>query len=886
MLLNFNLYDLFVLSFVQLLVSTALVLSPARELGSRYRWTGSRVTEVLVGSLGSVGITAVSCVLTQLLWGLPVSSLETAAYPLVLVSVVVIALQPDRNLVGQVFYASFASASVAFIGWAAYIAVIASDSILETVTASFVLLLDAAALLVWMSNINYQSDVLCRARRGRPLPRADPSYQPMVSLHIPAYNEPPELLIETIKAVERLDYPDFEIVVMDNNTKDPAVWGPVEEYCRDRPRVKFVHVDPWPGYKAGACNLALRQYTDPRAEIVGLVDADDLVQPYYLRETISYFSDPTLGFVQTFEGNREFEGSAYYTACVDSYQAFYLSNMSSRNERDAVPFVGTMGLFRRSALEDIGGWNEWCICEDTEASLRVAKDGWSGLYIPRCFGRGIVPPSFAGMLTQRHRWCFGAMQILRLHWRSLMPWDRAPDNHLTPAQRRDYLMASLSWFRDLVMLAFSLLLLVVTGLLVAQSDFAVAPLDGERSLLPLSFILIATIAMFSTLLNWTTLSYRRALMSLVISLSVTWIIARGCIEGVARRDGVFLRTSKASGSRTVLAALLLTKWETALAVALFVCAGMLAAVRHGPWLLIGLIVVQATIYLCGPIAAVWNLAAQAGSEEAYRRRFAARRERAQRRRRAAWAPFPRPAAAALTAVCVGGIASAFVAPVSLLHANRSQRPAASAQAAARPDVYLNLGSSYHAVKSVDLSNLTLSFNTSSFALLGELLRVAADGGRIPHVGVAVRGERAQTFGTAAVASMRERLSGRPGASVSLLLSQRSPSIGAAGRLPRGRAASAAKARVTVGSRSYAVTAVTLSQKAGDASLKLTFTTSAVPLLRRVVAARGARIPALTLSVRDTAGPGLLRHRFSGLRVSSVATRRSGSLSGTATLVVR
>ena len=184
--------------------------------------------------------------------------------------------------------------------------------------------------------------------------------------------------------------------------------------------------------------------------------------------------------MQTFEGNRDYEGSAYYTACVDSYQGFYLAVMSSRNERDTVPFVGTMGLFRRSALEGVGGWNEWCISEDTEASLRVLKAGWSGLYIPRCFGRGIVPPTFAGLNTQRHRWCFGAMQILRLHWRSLMPWDRSPDNHLTPAQRRDYLMASLGWFRDLLMLGFALLLLVVTGLLVSGSGFALMPLGGDR----------------------------------------------------------------------------------------------------------------------------------------------------------------------------------------------------------------------------------------------------------------------------------------------------------------------------------------------------------------------------------------------------------------------
>ena len=114
-----------------------------------------------------------------------------------------------------------------------------------------------------------------------------------------------------------------------------------------------------------------------------MIDADDIVKPYYLRETVSYFCDERIGFVQTFEGNRDYEGSTYYTACVDSYPGFYLAMMSSRQERDTVPFVGTMGLFRRSALEGVGGWNEWCISEDTEASLRVLKAGWSGLYIPR-----------------------------------------------------------------------------------------------------------------------------------------------------------------------------------------------------------------------------------------------------------------------------------------------------------------------------------------------------------------------------------------------------------------------------------------------------------------------------------------------------------------------
>ena len=665
MLHEFSLYDLFILCFVQLVLSTVLVLSPARHLGTRFRWTGSRVTEVLLGALGAAAISALACLLTVELWGLPASGLETATYLLTIFSVVVIALRPDCNVVGQVFYASYAAAGLTFLAFAALVAAAATRSIAEALTSSFLLLLDLAAFLIWNSNINYVSDVLCRTRHSRPPPEVDPTYLPMVSLHIPAYNEPPALLIETIQAVERIDYPDFEIVVIDNNTSDPSVYGPVEEYCRGRDRVRFVHVAPWPGYKAGACNLALRSYTDPRAEIIGMIDADDIVQPHYLRETVPYFSDPRLGFVQSFEGNRDFEGSSYYTACVDSYQGFYMSVMSSRNERDSVPFVGTMGLFRRSALTEIGGWNEWCISEDTEASLRVLKAGWSGLYVPRCFGRGIVPPTYAGLNTQRHRWCFGAMQILRLHWRSLMPWDRSPDNHLSSSQRRDYLMASLGWFRDLLMLAFALTLLVISGLLLSGSNFALMPLAGDKSLLPMSLIVIATICMMWTLRHWTTISRRRALLSLVISLSASWITALACLEGMARREGVFLRTSKTgSTNHRLRTALRLSRWESLLGVLLITSATLLATSSHRPLLLIIIVTLQGAVYLCAPIASLWNLRAERVPALEYRRRFEERRHREASRGRQP-IDVPRIAAAVLLAVLVGVAVAALAGPGKL-----------------------------------------------------------------------------------------------------------------------------------------------------------------------------------------------------------------------------
>jgi hypothetical protein len=254
------------------------------------------------------------------------------------------------------------------------------------------------------------------------------------------------------------------------------------------------------------------------------------------------------------------------------------------------------------------------------------------------------------------------MQILRLHWRSLMPWDRAPDNHLTAAQRRDYLMASLGWFRDLLMLGFALLLLVVTGLLLTNADFALMPLEGNASLLPMSLIIVATVCMTWTLRHWTTISWRRAGKSLVISLSASWITALACIQGLSHREGVFLRTSKTGSTRhRIRTALRLSRIETVLAVALYAAAGFLIASAHPPILLIIIILIQATVYACAPTAALWNLRAQRVPAGEYRRRFAEQQRRQTRRIAPSFATVGFAGAVAIAAL-TGAAIAVFAAP--------------------------------------------------------------------------------------------------------------------------------------------------------------------------------------------------------------------------------
>jgi len=184
--------------------------------------------------------------------------------------------------------------------------------------------------------------------------------------------------------------------------------------------VKFVHLSNWPGYKSGALNYALRRLTSERAELIGVVDSDYQLDPGFLRRCAPAFADPWIGFVQAPQDYRGWDSARYYRRLYYSYKYFFAVSQPSRNEHDGAIFAGTMGLIRRVALDELGGWDEWCITEDAELSLRLLRAGWHGLHVDQTWGRGIMPLTFEALKGQRYRWCFGGIQILRMHWRSLV----------------------------------------------------------------------------------------------------------------------------------------------------------------------------------------------------------------------------------------------------------------------------------------------------------------------------------------------------------------------------------------------------------------------------------------------------------------------------------
>lgn len=271
---------------------------------------------------------------------------------------------------------------------------------------------------------------------------------PLVSLHVPICSEPPEVVERTLQSLRVLRYHRLEVLVIDNNTKDETLWRPVEDLCRQLGHpFHFFHLEHWPGFKAGALNYAL-VHTSPEATIVGIIDSDYVVRPDFLSDLVAYFERARIGFVQAPQDYREWECAHFARMCYWEYWQFFAVSMLLRRRRNAILMHGTMVLIRRSALDEVGGWTEECLTEDSELGLRLLAAGYSGIYCHRAYGHGLVPFSFRDYSRQRRRWVTGGVQTLQRHWRLFLPWSK----RLTAAQKLHYLQGWAPWLRDGVLI--------------------------------------------------------------------------------------------------------------------------------------------------------------------------------------------------------------------------------------------------------------------------------------------------------------------------------------------------------------------------------------------------------------------------------------------------
>ncbi len=365
---------------------------------------------------------------------------------------------------------------------------------------------------------------------------------PKVSIHIPAYREPPDMLKQTLDAVARLDYPNFECVVVINNTPEPAMWRPIEEHCRALgERFKFIHAESLEGFKAGALRLALT-HTTADAEVIGVIDADYVVTPNWLKDLMPHFEDPRVGLVQAPQDHRDGGRSVMHHAMNGEYAGFFDIGMVQRNEANAIIVHGTMCLLRRSALEAAGGWSSDTICEDTDLGLTILELGWQAHYTNRRYGYGLLPDGFDAYKKQRHRWAYGGFQILKKHWRRLLPGG----SRLTREQKREFVLGWLNWLGAESVGVMVALLNLVWVPVVAFLDIAVP----DRILtVPIAASFIVSVMHFLTLYHLRVRTHKHQLVtSMLAAMSVQWTVAQAVGFGLVKDHLPFVRTAK-GGSR-------------------------------------------------------------------------------------------------------------------------------------------------------------------------------------------------------------------------------------------------------------------------------------------------------------------------------------------------
>ncbi len=522
----------------------------------------------------------------------------------------IIAVFDHWNPIGHAAFAAVVAAAASFLTYALFVITAAQLGPWSMAFAVVLFFLQFGTLALLVANMFEIIDVLCRVTWSRIATNKTEGFQPMVSLHVPIHSEPPELVIETLDALASLDYPNYEVLVIDNNTADEDLWRPVEEHCKKLgSKFRFFHLMPWPGYKSGARNFALTE-TAADAEVIGVIDADYVTEPNFLSDLIGHFADPKMAMIQTPQDYRDqFLRGRYGKALYLSYLYFFKVSMAHRNEYNGIIYAGTMGLVRRSVLQEVGGWSEWCITEDAELSLRILDAGYDSLYVDKTYGRGLMPLDYAGLKKQRFRWAFGGMQILKLHWKKLLnPWSKGK---LTFGQRFSYINGGLQWLSDAMTLAFTAILLIGTMTLLIGNTVHSHPLVGGIMMIPPLFILFAVMRFLWALRIRTRSTWRESADALTILMGLTWVVTLACIRGLVSRKGVFLRTPKQGVQPRFLDSLKIVKAELSLGlICLAGAIGLLIStdIRVDSVLgfTFGLLVWQAVIYLGAVRSSFWS----------------------------------------------------------------------------------------------------------------------------------------------------------------------------------------------------------------------------------------------------------------------------------------
>ncbi len=213
--------------------------------------------------------------------------------------------------------------------------------------------------------------------------------------------EPYEMTTQTLLAIKDISYPHKTYLC------DEADDEFLKRFCKEH---DIVHVtrNNRINAKAGNINNALKQAS---GEICLILDPDHVPKPNLLDEVIPYFSDDKIGFVQTVQGYYNINESYVARGAAEQTFHFYGPIMMCMNAYGTVNAIGANCVFRRTALDSIGGHAPG-LAEDMHTAMQLHAKGWKSVYVPKVFTKGLVPATLTSYYMQQLKWSRGTLELL------------------------------------------------------------------------------------------------------------------------------------------------------------------------------------------------------------------------------------------------------------------------------------------------------------------------------------------------------------------------------------------------------------------------------------------------------------------------------------------
>lgn len=417
--------------------------------------------------------------------------------------------------------------------------------------------------------------------------------EPDVDVLIPVYGEPVDVVEPTLRAAQAMRGARVHVALLDDGQ------SPEMEALARRHGVRYVRRTIHVGAKAGNINHALRHVSAP---YVVVFDCDHVPAPEFLERTLGHLDDPDVGLVQTPQWYANAGDNEVADASAAQQALFFGPIARGKDARGAMFCCGTNMVFRRAALDDVGGFPETSVTEDFQLSLTLHERGWRTAYVPEVLAQGLGPEDMASYASQQQRWARGCLSAI-------------PDvvrSHLPIAQRVQHLLSATYFLTGWTVLLY----MALPAIRITTGAQPVAGAGADQFLAHFApyfgLALLAVAVAGRGAYTW---------KAFALSFASWWIHVYATVQVLRRSPGRFVVTPKRGTSGLQLRAV----WPSLVAVGLLLGAialGLARDVEAGTLNNVAFAAVHVVVLGTGIRPALRRSAAVAG-DEAVRERAAA-----------------------------------------------------------------------------------------------------------------------------------------------------------------------------------------------------------------------------------------------------------------------